>query len=653
MAPLFLAFQQELFERNLSLLTSSNPRLKQGIDFDPENARQKRDASADAAEWQSWLDGRVQRLVTLPRFLPRDPRDAESWADQLGALGLVEYSIKPYVDLHDDVHLKQLLLGVRSAIEDSGADPLDDVSIVMRGIPTLVALGTGSGEALGKMLEIAEPFNLLVAVTHWDDFLSSCWHLDWPAIWNRYQDDPQRRIRLLRVHNEFELLSVASDYALLGLEHAYLYHSSAAEPSLKEFGEVFRGKKVGNNIHYLGYTVDEYNMVYNSAIALQRGPKIFNIPSQRLGSRFLICGSGPSLNSQLELIRELSSDHIVVAGGSNYQVLRAAGIDPDFLVLVERSLETYQDYSRCISSYGRSATRLLMSSTCPAELIELFDETCVFFRPALTPLSVFAEQAGEVLNFEGPESANTAMAFAVASGAATVVLFGVDLGTTDLTRSRSEGAAGMTVRKWDLEKPGNFADQVHTSSSQLDVKFMLEVAIREHRAHTLFFNCSDGLFIEGAQPTLPSEYLERCRSVEITAKGKDDVFSWWDQLPVYTKDRFSSSWRARQPREATFRLARSLEELFSGNTVWFPDVLRRLDELLALEVPLREQFPRRIMRSTIYKSSLAITQQLLVMRKAPLEQQLAFGAKVRGLLADMVRRMENEIYALCDAVDVP
>ncbi len=646
-------FQQELFDRNLSLLCGANPHLKRGLDFDPDNARRKRDASADAGEWQCWLDGGVQRLVNLPRFLPRDPELAQSWFAELEGLGLDEYSIKPYVDLHDDVHLKQLLLDLRSAIEESGADPLDEISTMTQGIPTFVALGTGSGEILGKMLDISKPFNLLVAVTHWDDFLSSCWYLDWSSIWNSYQDIPLRRIRLMRVHSEHELLSAATDYSLLGLEHAYLYHSSIAEPELKEYGKVLKGQQLNNSIHFLGYTVDEYNMVYNSALALQREPKVFNTPSQRLGSRFVICGSGPSLDDQLELIRELSSDHIVVAGGSNYQALRVAGIDPDFLVLVERSEATYHDYKESISAYGRSATRLLMSSTCPAELIELFDEACVFFRPALTPLSIFADKHAEVLNFEGPESVNTAMAFAAAAGASTVVMFGVDLGTSDLSKSRSEAAAGISPRNWDLQRPGNFVDQVHTNSSQLDVGFMLESAIRVHAAHMRVFNCSDGLYIEGAEPTRPAEYLTLLHSGEITAKGRDVVISWWDQLPVYSKERFSACWRARQPREAAFRLARQLEELFCGNTVWFPEVLLQLDKLLALEVPLRDQFPRRIMRSTIYKISLAVTQQLLVMRKAPLEQQLAFGSRARCLLSDMVRRMENEIYALCDAVDVP
>jgi hypothetical protein len=543
------------------------------------------------------------------------------------------------------------MLELRTAIERAGADPLDDVSISMRGIPTLIALGTGSGEALGCMLEMADPFHLVVAVTHWDDFLSSCWTLDWSAIWQRYEDDPLRHITLVRVHDADELLGLASKHALLGMEHAYLYHSSTAEPELKEFAQVFQGQKIENQIHYLGYTIDEYNMVYNSALALKRQPKGFEPPAQRTNSRFLICGSGPSLDSQLDLIRELSSDHVIVAGGSNYRTLRAAGIDPDFLVLVERSMDVFRDYQESVATYGRSSTRLLMSSTCPAQLTELFDETAIYFRPALTPLAVFSDRPSEVLNFEGPESVNTAMALAVAAGAATVACFGVDLGTTDPTCGRSASAAGSSERSWDLQQPGNFAETVYTNRNQLDARQMLEIAIRLHREHTRVFNCSDGLKIEGAEPTRPEEYRQLCSSGALEASGPEPVHKWWQQLPTYTPERLAASWGARRPREATFRLARQLQALFEGNTPWFPSVLYRLDELLTLEVPLREQFPRRIMRSSIYKVALAVTQQFQVMLKAPLEQQLAFGAEARAALVALVLRLEREIYLLCDAVE--
>jgi hypothetical protein len=545
------------------------------------------------------------------------------------------------------------MLDLRESIISVGIDPEDDVSTMMRGIPLLIALGTGSGEALMYMLQSAEPFHLIVAVTHWDDFLSSCWYLDWPAIWAYYDSDPMRHITLVRVHDPNELLSVASKKALLAIEHAYLYHSSAADPELVQYAEqVFKGPKLENIVHYLGYTVDEYNMVYSSALTLKRQPKIFSPPSKPLGAHFVVCGSGPSLDDNLELIRDLAQDHIIIAGGSNYRTLRKAGIDPHFLVLMERSFDTYDDYAGCIKELGRSKTRLVMSSTCTDNLIDLFDETAVFFRPALTPLAIFSDRPGEVLSFEGPESVNTAMALAVALGASTVAYFGVDLGTRDLQRGRSVSAAGSTNRQWDLQAQGNFCETAYTNRAQLDVRLMLENAICVHKDQVNVYNCSDGLLIEGAEPTKPFDYLSIVQYKRSSSLlSNDSVLNWWSSLPVYTEERLTSSWKARRPRESTFRLCRQLEQLFSSDTPWLPSVLEQLQLLFDLDVPLREQFPRRVMRSTVLKSALAITQQFYVMRKYPLECQISFGSKARSLLVALVTQMENEIYSLCDVVE--
>ena len=126
---------------------------------------------------------------------------------------------------------------------------------------------------------------------------------------------------------------------------------------------------------------------------------------------------------------------------------------------------------------------------------------------------------------------------------------------------------------------------------------------------------------------------------------------WWRALPIYSPERLTASWRARRPRESTFRLARQLEQLFAGDTPWFPTVLENLHQLFDLNVPLRDQFPRRIMRSTVSKCALAVTQQFHVMLKAPREQQIAFGAEARQIMVDLVLRIEREIYSLCDIVE--
>ena len=45
-------------------------------------------------------------------------------------------------------------------------------------------------------------------------------------------------------------------------------------------------------INYLGFTVDELNMVWNSVETLKCRPKIFNPPTTNTDAPFIVCGSG-------------------------------------------------------------------------------------------------------------------------------------------------------------------------------------------------------------------------------------------------------------------------------------------------------------------------------------------------------------------------
>ena len=186
-----------------------------------------------------------------------------------------------------------------------------------------------------------------------------------------------------------------------------------------------------------------------------------------------------------------------MCGGSNYKTLLDNNIEPDFLALVERSDETYSDYKKVFDIHGQTKTVLFMSSTCPSELVDLFVDTVVFYRPALTPLSIFSSNFNEVLSFEGPESVNTATAVALSLGATSIAFIGVDLGTNDVNKDRSSNATGASSRSWNLTDKGNFEQTIFTNKNQQEPKHLIESAIKTYPS-VEFYNCSNGVFIDGA-----------------------------------------------------------------------------------------------------------------------------------------------------------
>ena len=105
-------------------------------------------------------------------------------------------------------------------------------------------------------------------------------------------------------------------------------------------------------------------MIINTSRFISFSPRQYIRPSSVVSSLVVVVGSGPSLDYSIDFIRQLSLTHTIVCGGSNYRTLLSHGITPDFLVLVERADEVYTSYKSIYDEFGRTSTKLVVSSTC-------------------------------------------------------------------------------------------------------------------------------------------------------------------------------------------------------------------------------------------------------------------------------------------------
>ena len=157
--------------------------------------------------------------------------------------------------------------------------------------------------------------------------------------------------------------------------------------------------------------------------------------------------------------------------------------------------------------------------------------------------------------------------------------------------------------------------------------------------------------IEGAEPQALSKRVQSCAhlapldSFEVTPLGQ-----WWLCSARYTPQRFLASWASRRPRAEVAALIASLQRLFRSDEPWCPVVIHQVTYLLALDVAPAAQFPRRVLRSTIHKLVIAVNRQLIVMAAEP-EKAAGFEQAARRILADLLDPLEQELYALCDAVE--
>jgi len=636
----------DIFNKNFDLFTACNPRLTPK-DYDLEHAKKLANISSYDSDRRAWLES-SSKVAKLPQYNIRNAEYAESLKKQIEPFRICG-DINQYIDVHVDIHLFDLLLRLRDHIGLTSIDPEDDVSVAVRDIPMLVAVGTGNGEFLSELITKTTPKTLIIAVPHWDLFISSFWHIDWRDLWLKYHSDDSRKLVISRTKTESDLINACLPSGLVCLHHAYTYQAPYLSDRSEDWPDasVLSSTTVTNAINYLGYTVDEYNMIINTSRMLAKSPRLYREPSHRLDRDIIVCGSGPSLDAAIDSIRELADTSYIFASGSNLRTLLKHGIKPKLLVLLEREKLVYDDFLRLHHEYDISDIHLFVSTTCWDSLTDIFKNVMAFFRPALTPLTVFSDSSKSVLDCEGPESINAAFSLAAKLTSGNVYLFGADLGAKDADYSRSLDALGYTDRNWDRQVEGNYGGLVHTNRMMLDVCYVLETSIKYYNETVKVYNCSDGIKINGTIPVHPKE-LPKSTSTELP----NNFNNWWSSHVLYTVDKRNSSWNSRKPREHTFNLARQLETIIANPSRDNLDkICKDCAEALDLSVNLPLQFPRRILRSTVIKGLLAIWQQHQILRKVSYQEQNMYLAASFESITQAIQQIEVEIYHLCDAVD--
>ena len=650
---LLASFFHMLFQKNFENLLAINPKIKE---FEAEllklkdNIASKKSLEQLQSEFTTWLE-KPDNIVRLPGLIPSKAERRAEWLDLWG-----EFTDQPsdpscYLEIHEDTHVYQFINSYIRFLEANDI-PLEKIYPITVGCNSLVICGTGDGQFIKFLIDTLKPYSLIIAVHDWSEFVSSFHHVDWLEVWSQFSSEG-KNIQILKVKDKTEILAKLKEPSLLSLEFAYVYVDPDASDQLQEESKVLSSDLVFHTINYLGYTVDEYNMIVNTFRTLYRQPKTYLVPRLPAKGRAIVCASGPSLDTDLETIKKLSLNSAIIASASSIRSLLRNGIRVDALVLIERGFDVYEAYKDLADEFDLSDVILFTSTTCDCNLSSLFKKRVCFFRSALTPLAVFSDTVRELLPNDGPEAVNAATSLACTLGFEEINFFGVDLGSADTKVERSKDAVAFTYRTWDLEEDGNKDKLIHTNQAMLDVQTVLGRTIMMYPKIS-FYNWSDGLLINGATPILSmNDYLEASsfNITSISEKNTNFLDEYYNRLPSYLPGRVKSSWEAKNLRQTTYEVCSQLKTLLNSNINWFPDLIIKLEKIMTLECNLERQFPRRIIRGSIYKAFLLVTQTMFVSKGLSLEIQQTVLKESKELLLKLVKRLELEIYSICDFVE--
>ena len=162
-------------------------------------------------------------------------------------------------------------------------------------------------------------------------------------------------------------------------------------------------------------------------------------------------------------------------------------------------------------------------------------------------------------------------------------------------------------------------------------------------------NISDGVIIEGFKPMSPDQYVNKITN--LTSIKLKEFSYWWKTFPTYSSELFMAKWKSSEPRKEIFAFFSEFREITNITNKWTTSYLPKLSKLCDLEVNLSKQFPRRLYRSTLFKISLLIHQQLQVNNNISEDKRKIYSQESRKLLIDYANRMETQAYALCDYLE--
>ena len=646
-------FSDKLFETNYKLFANAKPEIK---NINVVDAKAIRDADyKNLKAGQRWPLGEslIKSAITIPRSDQVKEIYEEECADFCLGEGTSQYDDVP----GGDPHLLQPIIALAEYVNEKCEISIEEVTtnLDVANPYCIYVLATGSGIELLEYIKRFKPVKLVIAITDWVDLLSSFWHIDWREISKIYPtkkiEGKEKCMLLSRDEKGYDHMSTLNNIGMSLLDHSLIYYPTCAKERLSKSIDDLTGPALRSIVHYMGFILDEYNMVLNTAGSLPLARKLHTKKIQApKHSNAVICGSGPSLDGTLNAIKDLSSDHSIVACASNFLSLLKAGIRVDYLVLLERGLNNYKNYKDALEKFPSPETILVCSTTCAPNLHSLFERSVVYYRPALMPTTLFSPSIDHVLHYEGPQTTNAGLAWVTSLGYENVVIAGVDLGTADQKEPRSKGALGISPRNFDAEVKGNKRDIVFSNRSLIDARRVKETCIRNSKS-TNYYNFSDGVFIDGAKSGDLSSYRSIVKKQQKNvAKEVSDLYT---KLPKADIASASMDWNASRFRAESYKLLRNVRSIIQLDIPFYPEMAYELEEAFKLNVPLREQTPRKLYRSAFLKLALAIRNQSIVISSHQgKEQATDFEKHGRHLMLQLVEALILELFDLSDRVDL-
>ena len=220
-------------------------------------------------------------------------------------------------------------------------------------------------------------------------------------------------------------------------------------------------------------------------------------------SRIAVVGSGPSLSSDLEWLKENQDQMVIFAAYTAVSALQQAGINPDFQINVEVRDWDQKRFDRF--QLDPSIPIVTMIGDVPDKFSEFKEVLRLPETGGVHPVEFEC-----TIPFISPSTGNTALGFACGCRPEQIYLFGLDFGYRQASKThvaessayKDEATHRLALGSGHLSVAANFSNvnDVFSQSYYSLARIQAQKAIAAVSGRIKVFNCSDGARIIGSKP---------------------------------------------------------------------------------------------------------------------------------------------------------
>ncbi|MFT7455307.1 MAG: hypothetical protein ACI892_000445 [Marinobacter maritimus] len=434
--------------------------------------------------------------ITLPKFLTTD---SEIFSfDRVGS-----------------AHFRQLAETIGEKVDASGDIHLPEF------YPMLVIMGVGLGIHLEKLVREKEISSLIIYEHKLDRFLTSLYTVDWENIYSYFNIDKGHSLQIIISSTD----DMRINKGILWNEiTCYCPHFPFTTLFYNHLNDKTNGKIIieikSDIITYLqqwGHYDDEINQYNNARQNLLQGAKTFNPSTFKVNPHIhvAVVGAGPSLDERIEILQKYRDKLLIISCGTTLGTLCKYNIKPDFHVELESDYVVYEALSKATTAEFRKGIKLLASAQVNPRCMELFEESCLYFKDSTALSELYIHNENDVIRHTTPTCTNAGIAIATKLGFRNIFLFGTDFGFVEKNKHHASGSiyykdesdisfvlsgANDFKKEATIKTMGVHGQLIETKPMYYTAQRRVEECIKYcHRQNITIYNCSDGASIKNTQ----------------------------------------------------------------------------------------------------------------------------------------------------------